>query len=102
MMFVAAARSVEPAVVRILVTEGVPEGDPCGESGGEDESGSADIHPDSTRACDRTWSGSGVIIDPGGIVLTSAHVVQGAAHITVQLSDARSLCAKVVAVDETI
>jgi serine protease Do len=102
MMFVAAAKSVEPAVVRILVREGVPEEDRSEESASDDQKDSAELRPDPKRFGDRTWSGSGVIIDPEGIVLTSAHVVQGAPHIIVLLTDARSFPAKVVEVDERI
>src|SRR5579872_4784184 len=100
MMFVAAAKSVEPAVVRILVTEEAPEEDRCEESATDDPKDGAELRPDLKRFGDRSWSGSGVIIDPGGIVLTSAHVVLGAPQITVLLTDARSFHAKVVEVDE--
>ncbi len=37
----------------------------------------------------KLWSGSGVIIDPGGLVLTAAHVVEGANKFKVTLSDGR-------------
>lgn len=39
--------------------------------------------------------GSGVIIDPQGLVITNAHVIQDAAEITVALSDGREFPAKV-------
>jgi len=35
------------------------------------------------------WSGSGVIIDPGGLVLTAAHVVEGADRFRIVLPDGR-------------
>lgn len=37
----------------------------------------------------KLWSGSGVIIDPGGLVLTAAHVVEGADKFKVTLPDGR-------------
>ena len=40
--------------------------------------------------------GSGVIIDPSGIIVTNYHVVRAAGPIRVQLADARSFTARVV------
>lgn len=37
----------------------------------------------------KLWSGSGVIIDPGGLVLTAAHVVNGADRFKITLPDDR-------------
>lgn len=37
----------------------------------------------------KLWSGSGVIIDPGGLVLTAAHIVEGADRFKVTLPDGR-------------
>ena len=36
------------------------------------------------------WSGSGVIVDSNGLILTAAHVVDGATSITIKLLDGRS------------
>jgi serine protease DegQ len=45
-------------------------------------------------------TGSGVVIDPGeGIILTNAHVIDGAGEITVVLSDGRELQARRVGSD---
>jgi serine protease Do len=43
--------------------------------------------------------GSGVIVRPDGYILTNHHVIDGADRITVELSDRRSLTAKVVGSD---
>jgi serine protease Do len=43
--------------------------------------------------------GSGFIISPDGVILTNAHVVQGAAEVTVKLTDRREFPAKVLGSD---
>jgi serine protease Do len=45
--------------------------------------------------------GSGFIVDANGIVLTNAHVVDGADEVTVKLTDKREFTAKVLGVDKT-
>lgn len=45
-------------------------------------------------------SGSGVIIDPKGIIVTCAHVVRGATKVRAQLNDGRRFHAKILSVDE--
>ncbi|HJV27197.1 MAG TPA: DegQ family serine endoprotease [Aromatoleum sp.] len=44
--------------------------------------------------------GSGFIISPDGIVLTNAHVVADANHVTVKLTDKREFSAKVIGIDK--
>src|SRR5437763_1330625 len=43
--------------------------------------------------------GSGFIIRPDGVIMTNAHVVNGASEVTVRLTDRREYTAKVVGVD---
>ena len=44
--------------------------------------------------------GSGFIIRPDGLILTNAHVVDGASEVTVRLTDRREYTAKVVGIDK--
>lgn len=48
---------------------------------------------------DRQGTGSGVIVDKSGIVLTNNHVVQGADEVTVRLSDGREFKASDIKTD---
>jgi serine protease Do len=45
--------------------------------------------------------GSGFIINADGVILTNAHVVDGADEVTVKLTDKREFTAKVLGVDKT-
>jgi serine protease Do len=45
--------------------------------------------------------GSGFIVSPDGIVLTNAHVVEGADEVTVKLTDKREFKAKVLGMDKS-
>lgn len=56
-----------------------------------------DAQPGAPRAMMGT--GSGFIVDPNGLVLTTAHVVDNAEEVTVRLTDKREFKAQVVAVD---
>ncbi len=49
---------------------------------------------------DEAGSGSGVIIDPSGIIVTNQHVVEGARSLTVVLADGRRLEGKVLGADK--
>ncbi len=44
--------------------------------------------------------GSGFIVSPDGVILTNAHVVDGASHVSVKLTDRREFTAKVIGVDK--
>lgn len=48
----------------------------------------------------RQGVGSGFIVSPDGIILTNAHVVEGAESVIVKLSDRREFKAKVIGTDE--
>jgi len=52
------------------------------------------------RATPMRGEGSGFIVSPDGYVLTNAHVVENASHVTVRLTDRREFTAKVVGVDK--
>jgi len=97
---VAAAQRVSPAVVSVsVVATRVVRTDPFG-----------GFFPD--EFWDRFYPpmeyreripglGSGVIMDPRGVVLTNEHVVRGAQQITVTLSDGRQLAARVLGATAT-
>jgi serine protease Do len=83
---VAVAEKVSPAVVNISAESIVRESDPFfGHFFSQDR---------------KTQSlGSGLIIDAGGIVLTNAHVIEGASRIVVTVLDGRELEAEVLGSD---
>ncbi|CAG9234144.1 Signaling protein [Paraburkholderia sabiae] len=56
-----------------------------------------DGQPSAPRAI--SGVGSGFIVSPNGLILTTAHVVDGSDDVTVRLTDRREFKAKVVAVD---
>ena len=51
------------------------------------------------RSAPVSGAGSGFIVSPDGVILTNAHVVQGADEVTVKLHDRREYRAKVVGAD---
>jgi len=48
------------------------------------------------------YLGSGVIIDPNGLIVTNQHVIEGATDVFVTLSDGRELPAKVLGADPVL
>jgi serine protease Do len=50
----------------------------------------------------RRTSGSGFVIDPGGLIVTNAHVVDGETSLQVKLADGRRLPARVVGRDRRV
>ncbi|MEW6730257.1 MAG: trypsin-like peptidase domain-containing protein [Acidobacteriota bacterium] len=75
--FAAATRAVEPSVVHITTVDLDSEGEVFNQS-----------------------SGSGVIIDPAGYIITNYHVVKGANRIKVRLGDGSLLSGTVIGLDE--
>lgn len=71
---------VSPAVVEIMVT---------GYATVDDEKVNA-----STRIARQNSSGSGVIVDPDGYIMTNAHVVQGAVRVRVLIPASAAAAAK--------
>jgi serine protease Do len=88
---VEAVARAAPTVVSVL-TEQRPQASPFGAYFGVEEDGEG--------SGGRTSLGSGVIVDPRGLVITNEHVVAGAARIRVQLSDGRELPATLIGADQ--
>jgi len=59
------------------------------------------IGPDAVPLERQTSLGSGVIVDPSGLVVTNHHVVKDADAIAVVLSDERAVAARVIRADPT-
>jgi S1-C subfamily serine protease len=95
--FAPLVEAVGPAVVNVEVTqqrEEVASGDPFFE-----EFRRRFGIPDPGDQGVLRGAGSGFIVSPDGYILTNAHVVEGAAEVTVRLTDRREFVAKVVGTD---
>ena len=87
--FAGLAEAVKPAVIHVS-TEGARGARPRMEEffGGE-----------GPQRAPRRGVGSGVVIDPSGLALTNAHVVEGGSQIEVTMLDGTTYSAKVVGAD---
>jgi Do/DeqQ family serine protease len=98
--FVPVVRKAAPAVVNIYTRKVVERrfqpfaGDPFFERM------FGDLFPDLTQRRIENSLGSGVIVDPSGIVVSNYHVVGGADEITVVLHDRREFEGRVILADE--
>jgi len=105
------------AVVNIQVVTKVPtsfngQGDQGDDEGGGDNGQGNPFGPNSPFAPffhgapfqspapqPQRGEGSGFIIRPDGVIMTNAHVVNGASEVTVRMTDRREYTAKVIGVD---
>ena len=92
-----AVNKAAPAVVSVL-TEQRPQQSPFSLFGGM---GPGSPPGEDDEEGGRTSLGSGVVVDPRGLIVTNEHVVAGAARIRVQFSDGRELPATMVGADQS-
>ncbi len=109
--FAAAAKALRPSVVRIDVESGPPrvanqhrKGRPQGPNGDLPDifKHFFDMNPGDGPGVPggpRRGTGSGVVIDTAGDVVTNRHVVEGASKVTVTMWDGTEVPAKVVGAD---
>jgi serine protease Do len=98
--FAAAARAIRPSVVRLDVEMSQPR-QPSPDADIEEflrRFFGVDEIPFQSRQVQR-GTGSGVIFNPAGHILTTSHVVRGASKVTIRLVDHRSFQGKVVGTD---
>jgi len=93
--FTAVAERVTPAVVNVSTVpkKGLPPAEDIPEQFREF------FEEFRRRRPEQRSTGSGVIVDPNGYILTNNHVIENASEITVRLSDARRFPAKLVGRD---
>lgn len=108
-----AVRKIGPAVIRIDTETDIERAVHVGkrlddpnrdfEESDEDESegGMLDSIPDRMKFIQQ-GQGSGIIFSRDGLILTNAHVIDGATRVTVTLTDGRKFRAEVKGVDEIV
>jgi serine protease Do len=101
--FARITREQGPAVVNITVS-GVRKTSAPDLFGGDDDDPMEFFRrfqpgPGLEREVPIRGAGSGFIVDPNGLILTNAHVVDGANEVTVKLTDRREFTAKVLGSD---
>jgi len=91
------------AVVGITTAGELQTAEPGGAEGGGDDPLSQFFHGMPMPRGHQLMhaQGSGFVISADGVILTNAHVVQGAKQVTVKLSDHREYKAKVLGADKT-
>jgi serine protease Do len=95
-----AAQKVLPAVVHIRNIP-LPAGLAAGSAASANEHADQPMMPDPRHAFPQQgMAGSGVMIDPSGVILTANHVVENPGKITVRLQDGREFEAKDIRHDE--
>lgn len=97
---VSAAEQVSPAVVSVsVITTRLVRSDPLG--GRMRDEFFDRFFPPTEYLQKIPGLGSGVIVDPGGLILTNEHVVRSADEVKVTLGDGREFPAKVLGGSET-
>ena len=71
-----------------------------GNGGGSGGNGGGNDTPDDDDQPEQGYVGSGFMLSADGYVLTNAHVVDGAAEVTVTLTDKREFKAKIIGTDQ--
>ncbi|HET7586627.1 MAG TPA: trypsin-like peptidase domain-containing protein [Gammaproteobacteria bacterium] len=97
--YASAVRATSASVVNIHSARRAPVEDQSLAAGPEKErfNSAASGQPDGVA--ESSSLGSGVIVSSDGYILTNDHVIRGADHIEVGLSDGRSAAAKVIGID---
>jgi serine protease Do len=100
--FVAATKAVQPAVTHLIVTRLVRYRDPFEDFFSDEFVQRFFRRRMPERVGRQTSMGSGVIVDPSGVILTNAHVVRDAHEVLAKLPDGRTFKASEVRVSPTV